>query len=126
MSSRFAVAAWGVVTAALLIGCGGDAARMLVSNSEMRDQVMTAITRNPDLAGQMIDHFMASDSTRLMAMNKIMSHGGAVQDLMARVARDPTKLDGVINLAVQDTTMRSHVLTLLKGIEMGAGTRPAP
>jgi hypothetical protein len=41
--------------------------------------------------------------------------------MMAKMASNQTMVDGVLNLAVQDSTMREHVLTLFKGMQMGAG-----
>ena len=111
----------GLVTAA---GCGGDASSMITSNAELRDKVMNVIGGNGALAGQMTDKLLAADSTKAIVIGKVFANGGAVQEIMARIAKDPTMVDGVLNVAVQDTAMKTHVMTLLKGMEMGAaGTR---
>ena len=41
--------------------------------------------------------------------------------MLSRVARDRTLMDGAINFGVQDSSMRDHVMTLVKGMEMGGG-----
>jgi len=37
---------------------------------------------------------------------------------MTKIAQDRTILDGVLNLAVQDTAMKSHILALFTGMKM--------
>ena len=101
-----------------VIGCAGDVAQMITSNAQMRDQVMAAISSHSDLAGAMVDKLLASDSTRTMIMSKLMGNSSAMQSMLMGIARDPTMVDGVLNLAVQDSTMKGHVMTLLKGMQM--------
>ena len=114
-----------VVGMGMLVGCGGDVAKMLASNPELRGKIMQTISNNPDLTGQMMDQLLStgSDSIRTVVMDKLMAHGAAVQSMMATVAKDQSMLDGVINLAVQDSMMREHVMTLIKGIQMGAARK---
>ncbi len=109
----------------LLMGCGGDVAKMLASNPDLRGKIMQTISTNPAMTGQMMDQLLgnASDSIRTVVMDKLMGNGAAVQSMMASVAKDQTMLDGVINLAVQDSMMREHVMTLIKGIQMGAAKK---
>jgi len=111
-----------VVLAALAVaaGCGGDASTMISSNAELRDKVMNVIGGNGALAGQMVDKLLAADSTKAIVVAKLFANGSAVQEILMRVAKDPTMVDGVLNVAVQDTGMKTHVMTLLKGMEMGA------
>jgi hypothetical protein len=101
-----------------VFGCAGDVAKMITSNAEMRDQVMTTISSHSDLAGAMVDKLLASDSTRTMILSKLMGNSSAMQSMMMGISRDPTMVDGVLNLAVQDSSMKSHVMTLLKGMQM--------
>jgi len=61
---------------------------------------------------------MASDSTRSLLLDKLMSNGEATQAMMANMARNSTMVDGILGLAVQDSVMKSHVMTLLKGMQM--------
>jgi hypothetical protein len=102
---------------ALVVGCAGDVSKRLVSDAAFQSSVMEAIAANPDLAGTMLDRLLAGE-TRALVMERVLANGGAVQGLMTRVAQDQTILDGVINLAVQDSAMRAHVLTLFKGMQM--------
>ena len=99
-------------------GCGGDVSTMLTQSAEVRDKVMTVFSSNGAMAGQMVDRLLSTDSTQVIVVDKVMGNGAAVQAVLARVAKDPTMVDGVLSFAVQDTNMKRHVLTLLKGMEM--------
>jgi len=119
MSRRVvALSAIGVFVAALAVGCSTDVARQMSSSPEMQTQVMGAIAGSTDLAGKMVDQLLAADSTREVVIEHALSNGDAAQELMREMARDQTRLDGVIALAVQDSSMSEHVMTLLKGMEM--------
>jgi hypothetical protein len=113
-----------LVTAAVAFaaGCGGDASSMIAGNAELREKVMNVIGGNGALAAQMVDKLLGADSTRAMVTDKLFANGDAAQTILVRVARNQTMVDGVLNLAVQDTAMKTHVMTLLKGMEMGAAT----
>lgn len=105
-------------------GCGGDASSMIASNAELRDKVMNVIGGNGAFAGQMVDKLLSVDSTKAIVIARVFANGSAAQEILARVAKDQTMVDGVLDVAVQDTAMKTHVMTLLKGMEMGAaGTR---
>jgi len=106
-----------VVAGALVMGCAGDVSKRLVSDAAFQASVMEAIAANPDLAGTMVDRLLAGES-RALVMERVLANSGTVQELMTKVAQDQSILDGVINLAVQDTAMRAHVLTLFKGMQM--------
>ena len=106
---------------ALLVGCAGDVSKRLVSDAAFQTQVLDAFGGNADLAGMMVDRLLAGD-TRTLVMDRVLADGAAVQGLMTRVAQDRTILDGVLNLAVQDTAMRAHVLALFKGMQMMGGS----
>jgi len=112
-----------MAVALFLFGCGGDIGTMIEKNRAMRDQIMTAIAKNPEMAGAMTDQLLASDSTRTLVIDRLMANGGARQAIMASIGHDQTMIDGVIAFAVQDSAMKAHVLTLLKGVEM-AGAPP--
>lgn len=104
--------------AALLTGCGGDLAKQLKTNPGMQATVMDAITHDASMADQMMDRLLASDSARTRVLVKVLAHGAASQEVMGKVARDQTMIDGVLNLAAQDTVMRSHLMGVLQGIKM--------
>jgi hypothetical protein len=107
-----------VVSGALIAGCAGDIAKRLVSDAAFQSQVMGAIGANPELAGKMVDQLLAGD-TRDLVTDRVLANGPVVQGLMTKIAQDRTILDGVLNLAVQDTAMKSHILALFTGMKMG-------
>ena len=106
-----------VVSCALIAGCAGDVAKRLATDAAFQTQVLGAFGGNAELAGKMVDQLLAGD-TRALVMDRVLADGAAVQSLMTKVAQDRTMLDGVLNVAVQDTAMRSHILALFKGMQM--------
>jgi len=104
----------------LAAGCGGDVAARLKTDVAFQTQVMGAFAENPELAGKMVDLLLAGN-TRPVVVERVLGNGTVVQDLMTKIAQDRTILDGVLNLAVQDTAMRSHILTLFTGMKMMGG-----
>ena len=119
MMRRLSVAVLAAAAIAVA-GCAGNVVKMVTTNADMREQVIGAIAGNGDLAGEMIDRLMTAEGTQALVVNKVLANGPAVQAVMARIAKDPTMVDGVLDVAVQDSTMKAHVLTLFKGIQMGA------
>ena len=105
------------VAGTLVAGCSGDVAHRLASDSEYQAQVIQAIGADPVLTGIVLDRLLAGDA-RPLVMERVLGSSTAMQDLMTKVARDRTALDGVINLAVQDSAMRSHLMTLFRGMQM--------
>ena len=104
----------------LAAGCGGDVAVRLKTDVAFQTQVMGAFAENPELAGKMVDLLLAG-GTRTVVVDRVLGNGTVVQDLMTKIAQDRTILDGVLNLAVQDTAMRSHILALFTGMKMMGG-----
>ncbi|TMQ51278.1 MAG: hypothetical protein E6K72_10625 [Candidatus Eisenbacteria bacterium] len=105
---------------ALVAGCGGAIGKRLASDAAFQSQVMGAIAGSPELAGKMVDQLLAGD-TRALVTDRVLANGGAVQGLMTKIAQDRSMLDGVLNLAVQDTAMKSHILALFAGMKMMGG-----
>jgi len=101
----------------IVAGCAGDIAKRLSSDAALQTEVMGAIAGNPELAGKMVDQLLAGDG-RAMVTDRVLANGAAVQGLMPRIAQDRTILDGVLNLAVQDTAMKSHILAVFTGMKM--------
>jgi len=99
-------------------GCGGDIVQQMMSNAEVKTKVMDAIAADPAMAGELVDKLIGSEATRGMVMEKVMSNSEMTQAIMGRIARDQTMVDGVLNMAVQDSSMREHVMTLFKGMQM--------
>jgi hypothetical protein len=99
-------------------GCGGDVAQQMTSNPEFRSQAMAAIAGNGELAGAMVDSLLSGESGRAVLTDRVLANGVVVQDMIGRMAKDQTSVDAMINLAVQDTAMRAHVLAMFKGMQM--------
>ena len=103
--------------AALAAGCASDIGKQVVSDAATQSKVIEAIAGNPDLAGRVMDRLLTGD-TRALVIDKSLGNSEAVQDIMAKMAKDRTMMDGMINVAVQDSMMRDHVMTLFKGMQM--------
>jgi hypothetical protein len=114
-----------VVTLATLglAGCGDPVDRFL-ARGERRDRVVEAIAAHPEVAPAVIDRMLASDSTRALLIGRIVASGDGRQALLIEVARDRSLLDGTIQFAMQDPETRGHMLTLLRGMQMGTGSTP--
>ena len=63
---------------------------------------------------------LAGDSTRTVVIEKVMADGPAMQEMMSAIAKDQTVVDGILNLAVQDSMMKSHLMGVLQGMNMMA------
>ena len=120
MKRRLMMLAPAWIALALAAGCSGDVGLTISSNAVLRDKVMGVFAGNGALAGQMVDRLLATDSTQAIVVDKLLGNGAAVQAVLLRVAKDRTMVDGVLNLAVQDSSMRTHVMTLFQGMAMGA------
>jgi hypothetical protein len=108
-----------VVAMTVMAGCGDPVDRMLASG-EPRNRLIDRIASRPDVATDVVNRLLAADSTRTLLLDRVMEGGEARQAILTRVAKDRTLMDGAINFAVQDSSMRDHLMTLVKGIEMGA------
>ncbi len=116
-------AGWGLylviaLCASLSAGCG-DKVKQMLSASDTQAQVMESIAADSVLAGRMMDQLLGNESGRAFVVGRVLNDGAAAQDVMLRIAKNTTMIDGVLNLAVQDAAMKDHVLTLLKGMQMG-------
>ena len=109
-----------VVAMTVAAGCG-DPINVMLANGEHRNQLLDRIASRPDVATDVVNRLLAADSTRTLLLDRVMADGEARQALLTRVAKDRTLMDGAINFAVQDSSMRDHLMTLVKGIEMGGG-----
>jgi hypothetical protein len=107
---------------AIVAGCAMDVPRMMKTDATLQTQVMGAIGADSALAGRMVDQLLGGAPTRESLVHSVMNNGDAARAVMVMVAQDPSRLDAVLGLAVQDSTMKVHVLTLLKGMQM-AGTK---
>jgi hypothetical protein len=123
---RRRVAGLGPVLFALGIaaGCGGDVSTMLSTHADLRDKVIGVFQGNTAMAGQMVDRLLAGDSSRTVVLDRLFASGPVVDSVIARIAKHPRLVDGVLDQAVRDTAMRTHVLTLIKGMEMATAAAP--
>ena len=99
-------------------GCGRDVKRMFQTNPQMRERVTEVMSVDTTLSGPLLDRMMESDSTQGFIVRRVLANASTVQALMARMAADRTMVDGILNVAVQDTAMRDHVVTLIDGMRM--------
>ena len=99
-------------------GCGGDIAQQIVSNEQLRTQVLDVLASHKDLALKAVDKFMANDSIRTAVVDEMLNNENGAKQVLVRVGTNPQALDMVLGVAVRDSVMRGHVMTLLKGVEM--------
>jgi hypothetical protein len=118
--TRWTIVAVLAVAVLLGLGCAGDVAKQVMGDPATQAKIMDMIGADPVAAGGMVDRLLGTDSTRAMMIEKLVSSAGGAQAVMEAVGRNPTLIDGAINVAVQDPAMREHVLTLIKGIHMAA------
>ena len=116
--SRRAIVLLALTCGVLALGCAGDVGKQVMGSPELQGRIMDMIAANPATAGAMTDRLLASDSTRTELIARLVANAGGAQGVMAAVAKDPTLLDGALNLAMQDAAMKQHVLTLFKGMQM--------
>ena len=103
-----------------LAGCAGNAdlGKQIASNQQMRDQAMTAIAGNAELAVAMQQKLLANDSLRTRVVDTMLQDANASQYVLYRIATNQAAMDLVLRGAIADSSMRQHVLTLMKGVEM--------
>ncbi len=104
-------------------GCAMDVAQQLTSNEQVRTKVMDAIVANKDLTSQLVTKLTGTDSTRVRFVDELLKNEEVAKQVIVRVATNPQALDMVLQAAVQDSAMRQHVLTLMKGVERAAAKK---
>lgn len=107
----------GVAAVLAVAGCGDPVHRML-ADPATRAKVLAGIVADTSLVRETADQLLAGDATRSALFERVLANGPARQGMLIEVARDPMLLDGVIQFAVQDTSMRRHMMTLFKGMQM--------
>ncbi len=121
MKTRTHLVAGLVLGALLAAGCGGDLGAKMMANPEVQNNIMGTIAGHSQTASLMMDRLLASDSARAIVIEKVLANGAAAQQILRGVEKNPTMLDGAINLAVQDPATKDHVMTLFRGIQMAGG-----
>jgi len=101
-----------------LAGCGGDVAGQVVANEQLRAQVFDALASHKDLALKAVDRFMTNDTLRVAVVDEMLHNESGAKQVLVRIGTNPQALDLVMSVAVRDSAMRGHLLTLMKGVEM--------
>jgi len=101
----------------LAAGCGNPVDQV-VRNDEMRTRMLERISGDPVMAVDVVQRLLGSEESQAIVLDQVMNHSDAMQALMARMAKDRTMVDGILNVAVQDSAMRTHVMTLFQGMQM--------
>ena len=101
-------------------GCGNPVDRLLATDAQ-RARLWAAIAARPQLSQELVDYLVSTDSTRSALIDRLLVNGGARQVVLTRVAQDRALMDGTIHFAVQDSSMRDHVMTLFRGMQMASG-----
>jgi hypothetical protein len=104
--------------ALVAVGCAVDVPHLMKTDATMRATVLDTIAGDSTLTNAVVVRLVGAEGTRQALLDAVFANGDATQQAMMRVARDPTRLDGVLALAVQDSATKDHVLTLLKGMQM--------
>jgi len=121
--SRLLRAGWPIAAAlalSFLPGCADPVDRLLADEAQ-RARLWDSVASNPELATQVVDRLLGTDSTRTALLDHLLSGGGVRQTLLMRVATDRSLMDGTVHFAVQDSAMRDHLMTLFRGMEMASG-----
>ena len=99
-------------------GCGGDIASQIVSNEQLRGQVLDAISTHRAVAMQAVDRLVSSDSLRAAVVDRLLHNDEAAKLVIVRIATNSDAVDLVLGAAVRDSAMRVNVMTLMKGMQM--------
>jgi hypothetical protein len=103
------------------VGCSGDIAKQVASNEQLRGQVLDTIAQHRDIALQAVDRIVASDSLRGVVVDHLLQNKDVAKRVIVRIATNPDAFDMVLTVALRDSAMRGHVLTLVRGIQMASG-----
>lgn len=120
MRSRVSLSALGVLVVALA-GCSGDMAAEIKTNPQVRERAMNAIASDGEMAVQMTRTMLANDSLRLRVVETVLREDKSAQYILARIGHEPDAVDLVLQAAAADSAGRVHLMTLLKGMQMGMG-----
>src|SRR5262249_45302017 len=107
-----------IAVAVVLAGCAGDVAGELNSNVQARDRVMGAIAADSTLSRMMAHRLLANDDLRVRVVESILADDRAAQYVLVRIGRNDRALEYVLQAAASDSAGRSHLMTLLKGMQI--------
>jgi hypothetical protein len=121
MNARMTWAALAALVMILAIAGCGSPVDQVVKSDDLRGQMMEKITGDPAMAVDVLQRLLGSEESQGIVLDQVMGNSDALQALMARMAKDQTMVDGILNVAVQDSAMRVHVMTLFQGMQMAGG-----
>jgi hypothetical protein len=107
-----------IAGAIVLAGCAGDLSGEMSRNVQVRDRVMGAIAADSTLARAMTQRLLANDQQRTRVVESVLSDDRAAQYVLARIGRSPQAVDYVLQAAAADSAGRTHLMTLLKGMQI--------
>ena len=116
-SARKLLVMGGVAATLAVAGCG-DAVHRMLADPLTRGKVFAQIVADTALTREAADQLIGGETTRAELFDRVLANGPARQAMLIAVARDPMLLDGVLQFAVQDSSMRKHVMTLFKGMQI--------
>lgn len=102
------------------VGCDGDIAKQIATNEQLRSQVFDAIAGDPKLAMGAIDRLVQSDTLRAAVVEHLLKQDEVAKQVLVRIGTTPEALDMVVGIAAKDSTLRTHLVTLVHGIEMAS------
>ncbi len=107
-----------VACAFAVAGCTRDPGQAVMKDPVLMGKIMDMIAADSTTAGSMAERLVGADQSRTLVLQKLVSSAGGAQQVMETVAKDQTLMDGALNQAMKDPTMRTHVITLFKGMQM--------
>jgi hypothetical protein len=108
-----------VVGVLSLAGCGGDVANEVRTNVQVRDRVMAVFASDGALAEAMTKRLLAEDSLRVRVVETMLRDSPSAAHVLSRIGHNPEAVDLVLQAALADSANRAHVITLMKGLQMG-------
>jgi hypothetical protein len=118
MKARNVMLVAAAATAFGMAGCGSDVASQLQSNEQLRTQVLDTLASHRDLALKAVDRLMATDSLRSAVVDQVLRNEEGAKQVLVRIGTNPDAVDIVLGVAMKDSTVRGHVMTLLKGMQL--------
>lgn len=103
-----------------LAGCGADLAKQVTTNEQLRTQVLDALASRPELAMQAVDRMVSSDSLRVQVVDHLLGNEEVSKQVLVRVGSNAAAMDLVMGIAVRDSALRQHLVTLVHGMEMAS------
>jgi hypothetical protein len=101
----------------------GDMTAEIKTNPQVRERAMNAIASDGELAVEMTRTLLANDSLRVRVVETVLREDKSAQYILARIGHEPDAVDLVLQAAAADSAGRAHLMTLLKGMQIGMGKK---